>query len=123
MAGIYLGIARGYFAELGLELALEPFTAGDQMIPPLATGQIDAAGLGMSAAMYAAFARGADLQVVAGISSNQPSFSSSALVVRKELIDAGTIRELADLRGRTLGVIGPTWVWRSMPPGDSRVPV
>lgn len=108
MAGIYLGIAHGYFAEQGLELALEPFTAGDQMIPPLATGQIDAAGLGMSAAMYAAVARGAELQVVAGISSNQPGFSSSALVVRKELIDAGTIRELADLRGRTLGVIAPT---------------
>src|SRR5437867_3072183 len=34
---------RGYFKEEGLEIELVPFSAGSQTIPPLSTGQIDAA--------------------------------------------------------------------------------
>jgi NitT/TauT family transport system substrate-binding protein len=107
-APIYLAIARGYYAEEGFELELETFTSGEATIPSLATGQIDAAGIGLSAALYGAVARGVELKIVAGCSRNEPGYSSSALTVRKDLIDSGAVRDVADLRGRTIGSISQT---------------
>src|SRR5829696_1438016 len=68
-SGVYLGIARGYFAEQGLEVEYEPFDAGERTIPSLATGQIDVSASGLSAGLYGAVARGAELRVVAGQTS------------------------------------------------------
>jgi NitT/TauT family transport system substrate-binding protein len=107
-SGIYLAMARGYFAEEGLEVDTEPFDAGERTIPALATGQIEISASGLSAGLYGAIARGAELKVVAGMTSNEPGFSSSAAVVRKDLADAGAIREVPDLRGRTAGLIAPS---------------
>jgi NitT/TauT family transport system substrate-binding protein len=107
-AGVYLAIARGYFAEEGLEVELEPFDAGERSIPALATGQIEISASGLSAGLYGAIARGAELKAVAGMTTNEPGYSSSAAVVRKDLADAGAIREVPDLRGRTGGMIAPS---------------
>ena len=107
-AGLYLAMARGYFAEEGFALELESFTSGEQTIPPLATGQLDAAGIGTSAALWAAIGRGVEVRLVAGNSSNEPGYSSTALLLRKDLADSGAVRELADLRGRTIGTLSMT---------------
>ncbi len=107
-AGLFLGISHGYFAEEGIEPDLVPFDSGEQALPVLATGQVDASTLGLSAGLFAAVARGAELKIVAGNSSNEPGYSSSAFVVRKDLVDSGALRELADLRGRTLAVNSQT---------------
>ncbi|HWP29075.1 MAG TPA: ABC transporter substrate-binding protein [Chloroflexota bacterium] len=107
-AGVYLADKRGYFTAEGLEVTLEAFDAGERTIPAVATGQIDVAVGGLSAAIYGAIARGAELKVVAGVSKNEPGYSSSAIVVRKELIDTGAIRDLSDLRGRTVGLVAPS---------------
>ncbi len=107
-AGLFLGESRGYFAEEGLELELEPFDAGERMIPLLATDQIAVAAGGLSAGLYGALARGAELRVIAGMTTNEPGYSSTAIVVRKDLMDSGAIRDLADLRDRSVGLIAPT---------------
>ena len=107
-AGIYLALAHGYFAEEGLDVETEPFDAGERAIPALATGQIEISGSGLSAGLYGAIARGSDLRVVAGMTTNAPGYSSSAAVVRKDLYDAGAIREVPDLRGRTAALIAPS---------------
>jgi NitT/TauT family transport system substrate-binding protein len=106
--GIYLAVARGYFAEEGFEIELEPFDSGERTIPSLATGQVDVAGIGLSAGIYGAVARGAELKIVAGATSNEPGYTSSALAVRKDLYDSGAIRELSDLRGRSVAQIAHT---------------
>ncbi len=105
-SGIYLAMAHGYFAEEGLEVETAPFDAGERTIPALATGQIEISASGLSAGLYGAISRGAELKVVAGMSRNEPGYSSSAAVVRKDLAD--TIREVPDLRGRTAGLIAPS---------------
>src|SRR4051794_27156886 len=107
-AGLFLGISHGYFAEEDLEPELVPFDSGEQALPVLATGQVEASTLGLSAGLFGAIARGADLKIVAGNTSNEPGYSSSAFLVRKELVDSGAVRELADLRGRTVAVNSQT---------------
>ncbi|HZU07606.1 MAG TPA: ABC transporter substrate-binding protein [Chloroflexota bacterium] len=107
-AGIYIAQARGYFHEEGLEVVFETFDSFERSIPMLATGQIDAAGGGVNAAMFSAIGRGLPLKIVAGISRNEPGYSSSALVVRKDLIDTGRVRDYADLRGMRLSLLSKT---------------
>jgi len=63
--GTFLALDRGYFAEQGLDVELVMFKTGSEMIPLLATGQLDVGGLGIDAGLYNAFARGARLRLVA----------------------------------------------------------
>ena len=107
-AGIFLAHARGYFAGEGLDVELESFQSGDQQEPVLATDQINASGLGLSSGLFGAVARGADLKIVAGVSYNEPGYSSNALVVRKDLLDSGQVRQLTDPRGRSIAFIALT---------------
>ncbi len=107
-AGIYLALERGYFREEGLDVTLETFDSFERAMPSLATNQLDAAGGGVNAGMFSAIGRGLPLKLVAGISRNEPGYSSSALVVRKELIDSGQVRDYADLRGLRLSVLSRT---------------
>jgi NitT/TauT family transport system substrate-binding protein len=106
-AGIYLALARGYFQQEGLDIRLEPFTTGEQTVPAVATGQVDVAPGAISAALFNALARGIDLKIVAGQSIAVPGYYNAGLMVRKELWDAGRVREYADLRGLRVAI--PSW--------------
>jgi NitT/TauT family transport system substrate-binding protein len=107
-AATYVALERGYFREEGLDVTLETFDVFERSIPSLAAGQVDVAGGGVSSGMFSAIARGLPIKIVAGISRNLPGFSSSALMVRKELIDGGAVREYADLRGLRIGLSSAT---------------
>jgi ABC-type nitrate/sulfonate/bicarbonate transport system substrate-binding protein len=103
-AGTYLALERGYFAEQGIQLEFEPFQTGGEQIPVLASGQLDVGQGAVSAALYNAVARGVPIKLVADQGRSLPNRSAGALVVRKDLWDAGVIREPADLRGRSIGL-------------------
>src|SRR4051794_36296791 len=64
-AGTYLATERGYFAEAGITVELEPFATGGEMIAPLANNQLDAGFGGIAAGLYNAFARGVAMKMVA----------------------------------------------------------
>jgi NitT/TauT family transport system substrate-binding protein len=108
LAAVYIANEHGYFREEGLEVALEPFDSAESMIPALATNQLDVSGGGVNAGMFSAIGRGLPLKIVAGISGNLPGMSSSALVVRRELIDSGRIRDYPDLRGMRISMVSLT---------------
>ncbi|MBX5490853.1 MAG: ABC transporter substrate-binding protein [Chloroflexi bacterium] len=108
LAAVYIARERGYFREEGIEVHLEPFDTAESMIPALATDQLDVTGGGVNAGMFSAIARGLPIKIVAGISRNVPGMSSSALVVRKELIDSGRVRDYADLRGLRIALVSKT---------------
>src|SRR5262249_59941766 len=72
--------------------------------PPLTTNQIDVAGGGVNASMFSAIGRGLPLKIVAGISGNG-AYSSSALVVRRELIDSGRVKDYPDLKGLRIALL------------------
>ena len=74
-------------------------------MPLLAQGQLHVAGCANAVICYNAFGRGLDLRIVADLQSagqTEKSRGASALVVRKDLWDNGTIRRAPDLVGRTL---------------------
>jgi NitT/TauT family transport system substrate-binding protein len=102
---LFLAQERGYFDEVGLDVESSPFGNYASQVPLIAQGMLHVAGCANAVVCYNAFARGLDLRVVTDLSSagkTEKSRGSSALVVRKDLYDNGTIREPRDLIGRTL---------------------
>jgi NitT/TauT family transport system substrate-binding protein len=103
-AGVYIALDRGYFREEGLDVSLENFSSCEPAVPPLATNQLDVAGCGVNAGMFSIIGRGLPLKFVAGVSRNG-DYSSSALVVRKELIDSGRVMDYPDLKGLRISLL------------------
>src|SRR5262249_13049114 len=106
-AAIYLSDAKGYFKEAGVEVDLIPVGSATELVPALATGQLDAGGITPVAAVVNAVARGVDVKTVAERGSQLPGFGHSALVIRKDLFDRGRVKDYPDLKGLHIGVGAP----------------
>lgn len=100
--GIFIALERGYFAEEGLAVDLIPVRT-DQ-IPLLVTGEIDFSNGGSDPSLFNAALRGVGVKIVAYNIVIGENDSSSAFVVRQDLVDGGQYREPPDLQGRTVGV-------------------
>lgn len=97
----------GLFASEGLDVELIRFRSATEMIAPLGTGQLDVGGGGVTAALYNAVARGVTLKIVADKASVRGDYSPLMIMVRKDLLDSGAIKGIADLKGRKFGNISP----------------
>lgn len=84
-AGIYIGIAKGYYKEQGLELEPGVFDSGSNQIGLLAAGKIDVAGGTPAAGTFNAFAQGINIRIVADKGTHTPGHGYIAFLVRKEL--------------------------------------
>jgi NitT/TauT family transport system substrate-binding protein len=105
-AGVLIADEYGYLREVGLQLQGERLANVD-LQTSLASGQIDAGGIGPTAAVLNAFMRGVRLRIVADRGTLAPGHGYLALVVRKDLVDSGQVRTMADLRGRKIGAQPP----------------
>jgi len=105
MAPLYLGIERGYGREDGIEIDLVDLGTGTsaQVLPALAAGQIEVAVGGTAAGLYNAIAQGVSLRITLDMTTAYPGNEAAGILVRKELIDSGRVREPADLWGLRLG--------------------
>src|SRR5882757_9262981 len=101
----YIAEKRGYFKAEGLKADFAYFDSGAKMIAPLGTGLIDAGGGATSAGLYNAVERGIELRIVADKGMSVDGYDYKALVVRKDLVDAGAFKSLADLKGRKVAVV------------------
>ncbi len=97
----------GLFAQEKLDVELIRFRSATEMIAPLGTGQLDVGGGGVTAALYNAVGRGVSLKIVADKASVRGDYSPLMILVRKDLIDSGTVKGIADLKGRRFGNISP----------------
>jgi NitT/TauT family transport system substrate-binding protein len=97
---VFVGLERGYFEELNVNLDMIRFNSGALMIAPLANGDLDAGSGGTSPGLYNAFGRDLRLKVVSDNGSSRAGGGTSIALVRKDLWDAGTVRSPQDLRGR-----------------------
>jgi NitT/TauT family transport system substrate-binding protein len=97
----------GYFQQEGLEAEFIPFAGSPEMLPALVTEQIDAAGVGATVAMWNALARGVPIKMVLDKGSFRPGFGFTALLIRKDLYDAGRGHRVDDLRGLSIASLPP----------------
>jgi NitT/TauT family transport system substrate-binding protein len=95
----FIADKKGYFKEEGIEAKFIPFDAGAKMVAPLGAGQLDVAGGSPSAGLYNAVARGIGIKIVADKGSTPPGYGYQPLLIRKDLIDSGKFKTLADLKG------------------------
>src|SRR5690625_4336893 len=105
---LYVAEAMDYFAEEGITIELVPIQSGQDGIPMLSNDQLDVMVAGFSAGMFNALSEGLEFKIVGsmGISPGDPDASPTALEVRQELIDDGTVTSVADLAGRKIAVAG-----------------
>lgn len=106
-AGIFIAQDHGYFQSAGLDLEVQRFQSLVDMVAPLTAGQLQVAAGGLAASLYNASERGISLHIAAD-KGQAPSarWDFAALVIRKDLIDSGQVKDYADLRGLTLVTSG-----------------
>jgi NitT/TauT family transport system substrate-binding protein len=106
--GIFIAMDRGYFQEEGLQVETQQFQTGVDQIAPLGAGQLDIGTGAIAAGLYNAIGRGVPLRMVADKGSTPtPEWDFSALMVRKDLIDSGQVKDYTDLRGLTITTSAP----------------
>lgn len=103
---IFIAMEKGYFRDEGIENVMQEF-AGPQMMGPLAAGQIDVAGSLVTAGLFNAVARDIPLRIVADKGST-PSreWDFMTIMIRRDLIELGQVKDYSDLKGLTVGLAG-----------------
>lgn len=105
-AALFVAQEKGYFKEQGLDVEIIVFPSAPDLLPALATGDLDVGFSAPNAGLYNAVARGLPTSIVAGMTKTSPGLYYQALVVRKDLSDSGQIKDYRDLKGRAIGVTG-----------------
>jgi NitT/TauT family transport system substrate-binding protein len=105
-AGFYVGLDRGYFAARGLEVELVLTRGGDTAFQ-VAGNTLQFAGGSPDSAFFNGLKRGLPLMAIGSLAVNPPDRSSNILMVRKDLFDAGTVKKVADLKGRKVANLVP----------------
>src|SRR5258706_1503652 len=101
-ASTYLALDKGYLKEAGVEAKIETIDSMSKVVPFLATGQIQIAQGGISVGYFNGLADG--MPVTIALEGGSSPFYHQ-FVVRSDL--AGTIKSVADLKGRPLAVTAP----------------
>lgn len=101
-AVFFIADKKGYFKAEGLATTMTSFASAAKMIAPLGTGQLDVGGGTVAAGLYNAVERGINIKIVADKASIKDGYEYSTLLVRKDLVDSGRYKSLADLKGMTI---------------------
>lgn len=107
-APVYIALEKGYFAEQGLDVQLEAVKSGQDAIPLLASGKLDALAAGFSAGMFNAVNEGLEFQIVGsmGVNTGDPDASPTLLLVASQFSQDGSITKIEDLRGKKIAAAG-----------------
>lgn len=103
-AGILIGMAKGYYQDLGLKIEAVQFSSGQEMINQLAAGQLDVGAAVTTSGLLNAMSRDIPVKIVADKGINIPGSGYYRLVVRKDL--AGSINNFTDLKGKRIAIVG-----------------
>jgi NitT/TauT family transport system substrate-binding protein len=104
---LYRAIDKGYLADQGIDLDLTVVQSGTNAMAFLGSGQLDAVFGNIGDTFFNAINRGLNLRIVAGITYSPPdpkTTYSAPLVARKDLVDGGAIKTVADLKGKKVAM-------------------
>ncbi len=105
-AGFYVGLDRGYFAARGLDVELVITRGGDAAFQ-VAGNTLQFGGGSPDSAFFNGLKRGLPLMPISSLAVNPADRSSNILMVRKDLLDAGTVTKVAELKGRKVANLVP----------------
>lgn len=111
-APVFVAAEKGYYAEEGLAVDLEPLPGGADLVALTASGQLQAAAAGAGPAFWNGLALGLPLVVVApGHFEGSPV--ATPLMISREVCESGRITSVADLQGGNVSVnaLGATEYW------------
>ena len=103
-AGYFIALDKGYFAEEGLEIELVPFQRGGELIPPLATGELQFGSMTLDGSLFNAAQRDIELKLINSNSLLTPTHYTAGIIVRQDLIDSGRYKGPADLKGMMIAL-------------------
>jgi ABC-type nitrate/sulfonate/bicarbonate transport system substrate-binding protein len=103
-SGILIGMAKGYYRDLGINIEPVQFNSGQDMINQLASGQLDVGATVTAAGLFNAMSRDIPVKIVADKGINIPGKGFYRLVIRKNLVDE--VKDYSDLRGRKIAIVG-----------------
>ena len=98
-APTFLADERGYFREEGIKIGFVRFDNTADMSTPMITGDLDVASGAPTLGLLNGSLRGLQFKLVADKGRNSKGHGFNAIVVRKELIDSGRVKTIADLKG------------------------
>jgi NitT/TauT family transport system substrate-binding protein len=74
------------------------------MLPSLAAGQVDMGVGGVAAGLFNAIAQGIPVRIVLDMWTAYPGNEAGGLIIRKDLVDSGQVRDIRDLAGLRLAI-------------------
>ncbi|WP_433503123.1 ABC transporter substrate-binding protein [Pseudonocardia halophobica] len=98
----------GWNDEQNLDVEMVVFPSTQEAVALVGVGQLDAAIGGMSANLFSAIDSGVDVRVVGGMGALDAANLPSGLFVRSDLVEDGSVRSVADLKGRSVAYSGTT---------------
>lgn len=101
-AGFYIANEKGYFDDYNIEVEFVTFSNSDDMLPALASGDVDIAGGISSASFFNAIAQGIDVKIIADKGHNEKGKSYFTFVIGAD--KQGEIKEYSDLKGKKIAV-------------------
>jgi NitT/TauT family transport system substrate-binding protein len=105
--GLWVADKKGYFRDENIQVEFITFDSAVRMVTSLASNSLDVGAGGHSAGLFNAIGRGIDIRIVSDKSQNVTGRGSQKLIVRKDLVDSGRYKSLADLKGMKIAVSAP----------------
>ncbi len=105
-APMYWGIERGYYKDVGITFKFDTAATAADMVPFLATGQLDMAGGGLSAGHFNSVARGIDVKVVSPMGVMPMEGGAVPIIMRTDLYDQLQVKSVAALKGKKVALNG-----------------
>lgn len=111
-AGIYLAESLGYFKAAHITVQSTRMSGGSALTTALASGNLDAAGIAVTAGMFNSTQQGIGLKIVGDKNSmlrvGNKATSATHIVVRSDLAGGNETQTLHNLKGKTIGVTDKT---------------
>jgi NitT/TauT family transport system substrate-binding protein len=104
----YAGVDRGYFAAEGIDVDLAPLQDVAASAQAIATNNVQFYIAVPDPVIFNALNRGVDIRILVSSTTNKPTDRPAAFMVRSELVDNGTVKTSADLRGRRVAIANPS---------------
>jgi NitT/TauT family transport system substrate-binding protein len=102
-----LAQGRGYYQKNGLTVQFVTVSSGAELLPLMASDQLDGGLASPAAALFNAIGQGVSLKAVADAGRQDAGAWWGGVVVRPELLDSGAVKTPADLKGKNVAVTGP----------------